>query len=347
MKKPNYTKLKKFQLLALPFCATGLLGIAQADEEMEWEAGEGYHEEEWYDPTDWFNEDSQISYEDDYYSGNYWDDNYAYTSSPNWNDDTWYDTYDYTYDYNYGYDYGLDDGWDYSYPTTVYTWNASDQGWAEDDNATTSNPGNNSTSEKSSKGENSKKNKSNSNDRKGTVLKGTIEGFRRMDLTTGGRKAEHTFAKLRLESGKSQVVNLGRNLTLDKIDLEKGDTIRVAGKRGSVKGRDTLVATKIKVDGKDYNVGREDRNYVLAGKIKDFTKTKMGKKGDHLMVRVDLKKGKDMLVDFGPNATLKDLDISKGDKVHINGRRAQVDGKSILVAQAISVTNTDSEEDDS
>ena len=49
-------------------------------EQYEWEPGEGYHEQEWYDPSDWFSTGRDIDYE-----------------------------YDDGYDYNYDYDYYTDD----------------------------------------------------------------------------------------------------------------------------------------------------------------------------------------------------------------------------------------------
>lgn len=58
-----------------------LVGLPAAAQESasdtEWERGEGYHEEEWYDPTDWFDGDQDgVSYETD----DYWDDDYEYYS---------------------------------------------------------------------------------------------------------------------------------------------------------------------------------------------------------------------------------------------------------------------------
>lgn len=32
--------------------------------DIEWEPGQGYHQEEWYDPSDWFDTDEGIEYED-------------------------------------------------------------------------------------------------------------------------------------------------------------------------------------------------------------------------------------------------------------------------------------------
>ena len=65
-------------------------------EDLEYEPGEGLHEEEWYDPSDWIDFDEGIEYEyDDYdYEYGYYDDAYA-------DDDWFYDYYDYGYDYLY------------------------------------------------------------------------------------------------------------------------------------------------------------------------------------------------------------------------------------------------------
>lgn len=63
-------------------------------DELEYEAGEGLHEEEWYDPSDWIDFDEGIEYEDDYDEYGYYDDDYA-------DDDWFYDYYDYGYDYAY------------------------------------------------------------------------------------------------------------------------------------------------------------------------------------------------------------------------------------------------------
>ncbi len=70
----------------------------------EYEPGEGVHEEEWYDPSDWFDNDEAIDYENDWYDYTY---NYP-------------ETYTYDYDYVYpGEDINpysdLDYGWHYDY----------------------------------------------------------------------------------------------------------------------------------------------------------------------------------------------------------------------------------------
>ncbi|QDU37855.1 hypothetical protein Mal4_21720 [Maioricimonas rarisocia] len=42
-------------------------------QDAEWDPTYGYHAEEWYDPSDWFDADEGVDYENDYY-GSYFDD---------------------------------------------------------------------------------------------------------------------------------------------------------------------------------------------------------------------------------------------------------------------------------
>ncbi|KAA5545478.1 hypothetical protein FYK55_07470 [Roseiconus nitratireducens] len=62
--------------LMVPLALSAQTATAQ---QYEWEPGYGYHEEEWYDPSDWFGNDDDVSYEDAYdsYYGNYDDDYYG------------------------------------------------------------------------------------------------------------------------------------------------------------------------------------------------------------------------------------------------------------------------------
>jgi len=85
-------------------------------EQYEWEPGEGYHEQEWYDPSDWFEFGSDIDYEHDLYDYGYAYDEYEYQDGYGYGDDAYDDTvyddsvyddpgYDY---YSYDYDYAFD-----------------------------------------------------------------------------------------------------------------------------------------------------------------------------------------------------------------------------------------------
>lgn len=118
----------------------GLTLTTHAQDEWEWEAGEGFHEEEWYDPSDWFNEDSQVSYEYDAwdayqpyeYGGDYrvdddeWEYGYHYDEPSNeWTYGYHYEPYDEDYDYGWHYD-ELADDWSYGYHYDEYEYYTDD-----------------------------------------------------------------------------------------------------------------------------------------------------------------------------------------------------------------------------
>lgn len=109
MKKSLMERLA-FLLIAALFAA-GTAASALADEQFEWDPAWGYHEEEWYDPSDWFGDDHTVSYEDRYYGdyehlGDASDRDRTRAGEQAWDE--------YGYDDVYLYDdHGYDRGWDY------------------------------------------------------------------------------------------------------------------------------------------------------------------------------------------------------------------------------------------
>ena len=55
-------------------------GSDDFDQQYEYSTAEGDHDEEWYDPTDWFNDDRAVSFED-----RAWESTYEH-------DEDWYET---------------------------------------------------------------------------------------------------------------------------------------------------------------------------------------------------------------------------------------------------------------
>lgn len=95
-------------------------------QEYEYEADEGLHQEEWYDPTDWFDTGAGIDYESD------WNDfYYGYDAYDPWYRDDW------TYNRHYGLgpQYGNQNLEDRPYDNNYYTedwFNDSFDSWYED-----------------------------------------------------------------------------------------------------------------------------------------------------------------------------------------------------------------------
>ena len=96
-------------LVAVAFLVQPVATMAQ---DYEYEPGEGLHEEEWYDPSDWFDVDDDIDYEYDWYDYTY---NYPYVYD--YDDDYGYwDPYEDEWEYGDD-DFVWDDDWEYDYYT--------------------------------------------------------------------------------------------------------------------------------------------------------------------------------------------------------------------------------------
>ncbi len=209
---------------------TGLLSFAfvvpnvMADEEYEWDPSWGMHEEEWYDPSDWFNEDNQVNYEDYGYDDSYYSDTY-------WGSHDYYS--DYAYDYN-GYDPTVT-GNDY-----YYQWSPTDQTWSE-----VSGDKSESDKMKSQAAEESKdKEKTKPVDKKDVMtMRGTIQSIGTAKTKDAGK--DHTFIVLEPSSGKNVLVDFGPQAELDKIKLEKGNKIQVRGPRTKFGGKYVVVAQQV------------------------------------------------------------------------------------------------------
>ncbi len=70
-------------------------------------------EQEWYDPSDWFDDSPDVEYD-------WWEDEYEYEYDDDWGDDDGYD-YDDDWGYDYGYDYDDDWGYNYGYDYDYWT----------------------------------------------------------------------------------------------------------------------------------------------------------------------------------------------------------------------------------
>lgn len=277
-------------------------------DEYEYEPGEGLHHEEWYDPTDWFDTGKGIDYEDD-------DWGYDYDS---YDHNFWYDDYDYD-DWYYDYDYDYYPERDAYYPYTTredyftdqYRSNSNEQGLGRGQRV---------------------------------LLSGKIAGFRKANVRRGNRSDEFTVVKLHLSDGRSALVDLGRHSNLDRLDLKEGDKIIAGGVRRSINGQQVILAEKIKVDGKFYDIRRVEKgsrrsakSYTFSGTIEDTKQmTTRGIRGVVNLLRVRLKDGERVIINLGPNTTLQDLDVQQGDWIRVQGQQGIINNSPVLFATSVS-----------
>ena len=328
-------------------------------------AGSAQGEDEWYDPTDWFdgnNIESDDTFDYEAYDFDYdygFNDTYDYGDSwatyPTWGAGTWHSDY---YDANY---------WD------NYDWNADSSQNQSQENQDRQNQNredqtrtytyvmfidpistqSGSDSQQSSSKQGMKKGSGQDNQKSGVArLNGTIEGLRDMQLKReSGATARYTLAKVRLENGKTSVVNLGRKSALENVNLKQGDSIQAVGRRGTVEGETVFVAHKIKAGGKtiDANpvirlspsrtVQNQQNQKTIQGtvaSIDEKTASSAGKK-DHTLVNLRLENGQSATVDLGPAASLEKIDLQEGEMVTVKGRSETRDGQQVLVPDLMKV----------
>lgn len=278
----------------------------------------GYNEEEWYDPSDWFDGDNIERAGNDAWDNEGWsdsidDDQGSYRGS-NRSSDRNNDRSSYSSGYGKDKTSGTD----------------KQSGWSQRQD------GSERTQQANRKQERPMKKVS---------LSGELEGFKKVNVKDRqGKQDEQTFVRIRLEDENARVVSLGSRLILTDLGLEKGDQISVSGRNARINNRDVLVASSIEVDDKLFRVREDNRPETggqssIEGTVKDFSKTRLSddSREENLLIRLELKSGKSCVVDLGQGTSLSELDIEKGSEISLTGMMTKVDGKSLIVARSVTV----------
>jgi hypothetical protein len=171
------------------------------------------------------------------------------------------------------------------------------------------------------------------------TIQGRIEGFREVGIKDdSGLWQDHTLVRIRLDSGTESVVDIGRRMDLVDIDLQQGQQIQINGHQGQLDNQQIVVADQIQSGQRTFNIARNDQRQEISGRITDVSKIDLNKQGeDSLLVRLKMDDGSAVVVDLGKDTNLEDLDLEKNSQVRVRGEREFIDGKSILVAEQISV----------
>lgn len=258
-------------------------GSALAQEQYEWEPDTGYHEEEWYDPSDWFDDDwspaaregrSTTDYEelgdDDRYDAgyNYNNSDSDFTSSDydgyydgyydGFNDkdfgiDFWDSVWDSDYRSNYtsGYYDGYYDSMnEYKFEPTyyVYGWtrsNSRSDAERRDDEVRSRGDRSASSSTKSSNAKHAQK-------AYGEMrVRGTIDKISQLDRKQNN---DHVVLRLAFDNGKSYVVDFGPKMTRKNMPISEGERVTISGDRISRNDRQVVKARSIVDDGQTFTL---------------------------------------------------------------------------------------------
>ncbi len=268
------------------------------DVEYEWEPGTGKHVEEWYDPSDWFNQDDVTDYEE---LNDYGYDGYMGTAG-DFNYDAYYDGYyDGYYDDSFGYDYwdatwepeyatyytsGYYDGYydsqqDYDFDAYYYVYgqDTSPDGEAADRQRAadqTRERGDRQKSKSSSK-DSQQSDKSISMDKANDLMavRARIRGVVTDIVLTGTEEVHdkrHTTGRLGFANGTEIMVDFGPYVNEKNLSIDRGDIITVVGKWIERDDQQMLRASRLTDGGITYMFAGPKRD-VLKKDMKDGKKT--------------------------------------------------------------------------
>lgn len=246
--------------------------------------GQYYTDEQWYDPTDWFDGD-------DYdYVG--WDE---YSADQDWETFDWQD--DWNYDYNNDYNQLSENN---TSDMDSYRFNQRNQRWEENPSGSTSQdtpasfyiitfePVGQQSQDQQTRNQNQsmrsrqqgqqersmqsgQQSAMRSQDRNSTssqwenreqrssqqsqTFRGTVEAFRHTQLSDReGNQTTYSLAKVKLDNGRTVVMSLGEKEELQKLNLEKGDQVSIQGTTGRLGGQRILIAQRVSADGENVSV---------------------------------------------------------------------------------------------
>lgn len=334
------------------------------------------NEDEWYDPTDWF-DGNNVEHDDTY---DWYDYDYNYDYADDWNHySAWGDSAaepDYDENYWNNYDWTgskpaartrgermAERSETSSQPATVYTYVLYAEPIGKQSMA--------QQAQQARQGEQARSGSTGGSpqDKKIARLHGTIEGLQEMNLRRqSGATGPHTIAKIKLENGKTTVASLGRSSQLEDLDLKAGDSIQAVGQKGMIDGETIFVANELRAKGQTIAAnpairlgrqsmaqrqeesrkgrqagagamtGREQDRKLLKGEVAKVTRAKAPKgKNEHTLVDLRLEDGTTATVDLGPGASLEKIGLEAGDSITLRGHPGKVGGRDVIVADLLKI----------
>ena len=314
----NLKSLKLASLLAALGLALAPTAIAQ---EYEWEPDEGLHEEEWYDPSDWFNDDNQVSYEE-------WDDAYE----DDW-DTTYYDNgygaYDGDYwDYDYE-PYYTDDALDYDYGT--YNRYGDPGGYTSDWD----------TYDWDTNGQTNGAQANVPDYQFGKNLRGRVVGLESVRSRQG--RPQSVRLKIRTDDGQTRTIHLG-DVAFVRENLQRlrqGETVEIRGDNVRVNGRQLFQAKQIASRGGQFDMPRYEFNRTIQGELIGIRRVAT-RNGDveSVVARVRTNDGRTMDVLLGSPQQLRRQGtvIRRGSRVDVDGYVRESDGRRTFFVQSAQVS---------
>jgi len=89
-------------------------------------------------------------------------------------------------------------------------------------------------------------------------------------------------------------------------------------------------------DQQDRQAASQGQRAQASGRLQSWQRKNIdGQPDDHTLVKLTMQNGRSLVVDLGPNVDLQRLDLSKNDRLVVQGLRGKINGKDVLMAQRI------------
>ncbi len=187
-------------------------------------------------------------------------------------------------------------------------------------------------------------------------VSGEIERAKKVELR--GKNQEHVAVMLTTEHGGHIVADLGPGRNLRDLELTTGDWISARGPIMRINDQLVMIAKEVEADGQVVQIRRpfpgghqssqqaqtqsgqtsqQASRQTLSGQVQTVKELKVKGTGKtHQLVRVKTQEGQQIVADLGTKRELRELNLTNGQQVTIQGRQLRVNGKPFLLADQIS-----------
>jgi hypothetical protein len=159
-------------------------------------------------------------------------------------------------------------------------------------------------------------------------LSGDIQSLN--EVRTGGSR--HVVAIIDGSQGNQQRVDLGPVSQLAGLDLRRGDRITVLGPAANVGGGTIVMADEVQANGRTERIDRSTAH--VRGTLESIRYAD-ARGIQHALGMVESQDGRRVWIDFGPAQNLNELILEPGRSLSASGPIVRVDGKPVLMAQTV------------
>jgi len=190
-------------------------------------------------------------------------------------------------------------------------------------------------------------------------VSGEIQRMKKVEVR--GQHEDHLAVMLTTEHGGRMIADLGPSKNLRDLELTSGDWISARGPIMRLNDQLVMIAKQVEADGQTVRIkrpfpGAPDRlsqraqqavesepqpaqpsRQLVSGQVQTVKELKVKGTGKtHQLVRLKTQEGKQVIADLGTKRELRDLNLTSGQQLTVQGRPLKLSGKPFILADQIS-----------